>query len=164
MVFARTSPGFCQDFARVWRWNLPMGRPPNRPLEGQNRASEGQKSSSDRPGDSQEQPKSLQDNKFRVFSDVFEKIWKTLKPKSAQEFPKSGPGAPRRIPESAQEASQGAPGSPRAPVRRLQARKKCCPRAILCATHSRSEFGTICQRFSSRARKGRESSDMRLDS
>ena len=95
MVFARTSPTFCQDFARVWRWSLTMGRPSNRPREGQNRLSESKKSRSDRLGDSQEQPKSPQDSKFRVFSDIFEKIRKILKPKSVQERPKNGPGAPR---------------------------------------------------------------------
>ena len=115
MVFARTSPTFCQDFARVWRWSLTMGRPSNRPREGQNRLSEGKKSRSDRPGDSQKQPKSPQDSKFRFFSDIFENFWKILKPKNAQAHPKNGPGAPRRNPESRQDASQGAPGSPRGP-------------------------------------------------
>ena len=95
MVFARTSSRFCQDFARVWRWKGLQIAPP----QGQNCSSEGKNSSSDRPGDSQEQPKSLQDNKFWVSSCIFKHFWKILKPKSAQERPKSCLGAPRRIPE-----------------------------------------------------------------
>ena len=153
MVFARTSPGFCQDFARVWRWSLAMGRPPNRPLEGQNRPSEGQKSSSDRPGDSQEQPKSLQDNKFRVFSYIFEKSWKKLRPKSAQERPRSAKEGPKVDPGGLPRR----PGGPSGTILRLRNSKRAVSNAICRATPSRTAFVTIFGQFSKHARKCRTS-------
>ena len=46
----------------------------------------------------QDRPKSLQDFKFRVFPSVFKHLSKTIKPKSAKERPKIGPGGLSRRP------------------------------------------------------------------
>ena len=82
------------------------------------------------------------------------------RPKSARERPKSGPRAPRRVPRRLSRRS----GEPLGTILTLLSSKKERSESDPSRDALEKRFRDDFQQFSSRARKGRESSDMRSDS
>ena len=70
---------------------------------------------SDRLGDSQEQSKIPEDDKFCVFSKIFENSEKNMRPRSAPRAPQSDQEEPKSTPR----ALRGAPGMAQESPRRL---------------------------------------------
>ena len=106
MLFAKISPGFCQDFARVcqdfarvWRWEGLQIAPwrdkiDHRRVKNRAQIARGTPKSS---------PIAFKTANFELFSNISDKFWKILKPKNAQERPKSArerPRAPQERPKS----------------------------------------------------------------